>query len=146
MSFNKSSPVILLPGHAAMRPPKVTVKFSTKFVNFAAVLGMVVTASCVPKQDRPAPPVPQPPPTAETPAPAPAPAKPPTAALLGVSPGPAMPALGEAEAARALEAFRISCPALVKRTDASGLTRPEDWQGACAIAAGRPGFRLRFLR
>jgi membrane-bound lytic murein transglycosylase A len=42
--------------------------------------------------------------------------------------------LNEAEAARALEAFRISCPALVKRTDASGLTRPEDWQEACGIA------------
>ncbi|HEY0130713.1 MAG TPA: murein transglycosylase A [Allosphingosinicella sp.] len=97
------------------------------------LIAMMVLASCVPKERRPAPPVPQLPPVA-VPAP-PAPAKPPTAALLGVSAGPALPAIGEAEAARALGAFRISCPALVKRTDASGLTRPEDWQAACAAAA-----------
>jgi membrane-bound lytic murein transglycosylase A len=97
---------------------------------------MMVLASCVPKQQRPEPPAPPPPPAAETPPPAPA--KPPTAALLGVSAGPALPALGEAEAARALEAFRISCPSLVKRTDSSGLTRPEDWQAACAAAAAVP--------
>ena len=49
-----------------------------------------------------------------------------------------MPALDEVQAARALGAFRISCPALVKRTDASGLTRAEDWQQACAAAAVAP--------
>jgi membrane-bound lytic murein transglycosylase A len=86
---------------------------------------MVVLASCVPKQ-RPPEPQPQPPPAAE--------AKPPTAAELGIAPGPALPALDEAAARRALDAFRISCPALVKRTDASGLTRPADWQEACAVA------------
>ena len=136
MSFDESSPVIRLPGHAAKRPPKVTVKSSTNFVNFAAVLGMVLLASCVPRQQRPEPPAPQPAPTAETPPPVPA--KPPTAALLGISAGPALPAIGEAEAARALQAFRISCPALIKRDDASGLTRPEDWQAACAAAAAAP--------
>ncbi len=99
-------------------------------------VAMMVLASCVPKQQRPEPPAPPPPPAAETPPPAPA--KPPTAALLGVSAGPALPAIGEAEAARALEAFRISCPSLVKRTDSSGLTRPEDWQPACAAAAADP--------
>lgn len=133
MSFAESSPIIRLPGPAAKRPPKVTVKFYARFVNFAAVAAMFLLASCVPKERRPAPPPPQPAPAAE--APAPAPAKPPTAALLGVSAGPALPAIGEAEAARALEAFRISCPALIKRTDASGLTRPEDWQAACAAAS-----------
>ncbi|MGZ8287242.1 MAG: murein transglycosylase A [Allosphingosinicella sp.] len=97
---------------------------------------MVLLASCVPKQRPPAPPVPQPAPAVE--APAPAPAKPPTAALLGVSAGPALPAISEAEAARALEAFRFSCPALVERTDASGLTRPEAWRPACAAAATAP--------
>ncbi|HEX8624395.1 MAG TPA: murein transglycosylase A [Allosphingosinicella sp.] len=101
-------------------------------MNLPPLAAMVLLASCVPKQDRPAPPVPQPPPAAE--ALQPAPPKPPTAALLGVSPGPPLPPIGEAEAARALEAFRISCPALVKRTDASGLTRPEDWQEACEVA------------
>ena len=110
------------------------------FCVFWALVAMMLLASCVPKQR---PPAPQPPP-AEQPAP-PAEAKPPTAAALGVSAGPALPALGEAEAARALEAFRISCPALVKRTDASGLTRPEDWQAACAIAAARPAFASAFF-
>ncbi len=103
---------------------------------FWVLMAMMVLASCVPKQQRPEPPAPQPPPAAE--APPPAPAKPPTAALLGVSAGPAVPALGEAEAARALEAFRISCPAVTRRADASGLTRPADWQAACAAAATAP--------
>jgi membrane-bound lytic murein transglycosylase A len=86
---------------------------------------MILLASCVPKQRPPAPP--QPPPAIE--------AKPPTAAALGVSSGPAVPAIEESAARRALDAFTISCPALVKRTDASGLTRPADWQEPCAIAA-----------
>ena len=85
---------------------------------------MIVLASCVPKQR---PPAPQPPPVAA--------AKPATAAELGASAGPAFPALDESAARRALDAFRISCPALVRRTDASGLTRPEDWQEACGVAA-----------
>ena len=41
-----------------------------------------------------------------------------------------------ATAARALSAFRTSCAALVKRTDASGLTRGADWQPACADTTG----------
>ena len=39
-------------------------------------------------------------------------------------------------AARAIKAFRISCPSLIKRTDQSGLTRSEDWKSACLAAAG----------
>jgi len=39
------------------------------------------------------------------------------------------------QARRALGAFRISCPALVKRKDTSGLTVPGDWQPLCAEAA-----------
>jgi membrane-bound lytic murein transglycosylase A len=52
-----------------------------------------------------------------------------------VKPGPSLGAIDPAVAARALEAFRISCPSLVKRSDASGLTRPEDWRPACDAAA-----------
>jgi membrane-bound lytic murein transglycosylase A len=37
-------------------------------------------------------------------------------------------------ASRALKAFRISCPSLVKRTDQSGLTKPADWKPACDAA------------
>jgi membrane-bound lytic murein transglycosylase A len=94
------------------------------------LIAMMVLASCVPKQR---PEAVQHPPLEEL-AP-PEAVKPPTAAQLGVSAGPALPALGEPEAARALEAFRVSCPALVKRADASGLTRPEDWREVCAAAA-----------
>ena len=38
------------------------------------------------------------------------------------------------QSALALQAFRISCPALLRRTDASRLTRPEDWRAACDAA------------
>ena len=39
------------------------------------------------------------------------------------------------EAERTLAAFRTSCPVLVRRTDASGLTQPGDWLGLCTQAA-----------
>jgi membrane-bound lytic murein transglycosylase A len=41
-------------------------------------------------------------------------------------------------AAPALAAFRQSCPRLLARADHSGLTRPQDWQPACAAAANWP--------
>ncbi len=41
-------------------------------------------------------------------------------------------------AARALGAFKISCATLVRRTDASGLTRGEDWRPACDAARTTP--------
>ena len=43
--------------------------------------------------------------------------------------------IGQAEAARTLAAFRISCPSVVRRNDQSGLTRPADWSQLCAEAA-----------
>ena len=44
-------------------------------------------------------------------------------------------------------AFRRSCPALVKRKDASGLTLPEDWVSLCAEAmALQPGAAANFFR
>ena len=43
--------------------------------------------------------------------------------------------IGQAQAERALAAFKVSCPSVIKRTDASGLTRPDDWKPACAAAA-----------
>lgn len=51
------------------------------------------------------------------------------------------------EAAAALAAFRKSCPGLIKREDLSGLTRPDDWQPACAAAATvAPGQEEAFFR
>lgn len=63
-----------------------------------------------------------------------------TALAAGVRPGPSIRALGiESERGlAALRAFRISCPALARRTDVSGLTRPEDWSAPCAAAATWP--------
>ena len=59
-----------------------------------------------------------------------------TALAAGVVAGPPIATLPltEASAARALAAFRISCPSLVRRTDPTGLTRGADWQGACDAA------------
>ena len=50
-------------------------------------------------------------------------------------------------AARALGAFRISCPSLVIRNDGSGLTQPGDWAAVCAEAASiAPGAEAAFFR
>lgn len=43
--------------------------------------------------------------------------------------------LRQADAAGALASFRESCPRLLQRPDASGLTRNEDWRPACTAAA-----------
>nr|WP_309661262.1 murein transglycosylase A [Sphingomonas sp.] len=45
---------------------------------------------------------------------------------------------GPDEASRALSAFRLSCPALLRRSDRSGLAQPGDWRGVCAEAATLP--------
>lgn len=54
----------------------------------------------------------------------------------GVVAGPSFSALNisDAQAQRALDAFKISCPQLSRRADASHLTVPEDWQPICAAA------------
>jgi len=64
-----------------------------------------------------------------------------TAALIGVTSGPAVPGLGFApgNAREALAAFMTSCPRLTRRTDTSGLTRPGDWQVPCDAARNWPG-------
>ncbi len=62
------------------------------------------------------------------------------AVLSGVALGPAFGALGvaEADARGALASFIESCPRLLARDDASGLTRREDWQAPCTAARGWP--------
>jgi len=54
--------------------------------------------------------------------------------------GPEYNELGVApeRASAALAAFRLSCPALLRRTDASGLTQSGEWAESCAAAAGWP--------
>jgi membrane-bound lytic murein transglycosylase A len=101
----------------------------------SAVLALgVLLAGCATRTPPALPPV-----TAPTPQPAPSPTPPPepvtvNARAAGVRL--ATPMLVEPEqAARALGAFRTTCPALTRRSDASGLTVVADWQPLCAEAA-----------
>ena len=89
-------------------------------------------------------PTPSPEPSAAAPAPAPLPPQPaplPPPSPVGrnaVETGIKLEAprvLAADEAARALAAFRVSCPAVSTRTDASGLTQAADWRPLCAQAA-----------
>jgi membrane-bound lytic murein transglycosylase A len=57
---------------------------------------------------------------------------------LGIVPAPAGIGYDDASATRALKAFRISCPSVIKRNDQSGLTVPADWQPACTAAKNWP--------
>ena len=61
-------------------------------------------------------------------------------AAAGLTAGPPIDSLpiSPDQATRALAAFRLSCPALVRRTDGSGLTRGPDWQPACSAAVSTP--------
>lgn len=75
-----------------------------------------------------------------TPPPVTAPADTANAVSAGVTRGPDIAALipsGE-RSRKALQAFRLSCPSLMKRTDQSGLTRGSDWNSACAAASSWP--------
>ena len=90
-------------------------------------------------------------PSAEPPAPSEALVRE-TARSAGLRLGPALTemGIGAEAAARGLRAFRISCPALLNRSDASELTRAEDWASACGAAAAWPdndafGFFARYF-
>jgi len=80
----------------------------------------------------PLPPVAQPPPVPVPPPP------PPTARAAGIRIVSPPATLDEAAAERALAAFRISCPVLVNRTDASQLSAGSDWVQVCSDAAMVP--------
>lgn len=101
---------------------------------------------CAGQTDRPVPPSPaQSPPSpsapaaAPTPLPAPSAPVPDSARAAGLGAGPALADLRMAEdrAARALAAFRLSCPALQRRTVHAGITGIE-WGPVCAQAARVP--------
>ncbi|UYY77452.1 murein transglycosylase A [Sphingomonas sp. R1] len=64
-----------------------------------------------------------------------------SAVAAGLIAGPAIETLPITleNAGRALAAFKLSCPGLQRRTDATGLTRGSDWTDACAAAAGWSG-------
>ena len=69
-----------------------------------------------------------------------------SAVLAGVLSGPALGSLplDRRQAAGAVAGFRTSCNSLLRRTDASGLTRNADWQPACSAVANA-GDPVRFL-
>ena len=96
--------------------------------------GAAALGSCVPRVAAPPPVGVQPPPVVP-----PAPVTPANAVAAGVKQGPAVSSLLTApKAAAALAAFRISCPSVMKREDASGLTRAGDWWQACDAAGSWP--------
>ncbi|MFB9050185.1 murein transglycosylase A [Sphingobium indicum] len=87
---------------------------------------------------RPVPATPRPPVPVTPPAAAPTDTA--NAASAGVTPGPAIADLipsGD-RSRKALQAFRLSCPSLMRRNDQSGLTRGSDWNSACAAASSWP--------
>ena len=67
------------------------------------------------------------------------------AVLTGVAIGPSLAALSvsDADARGALASFIESCPRLLARDDASGLTRREDWRGPCKRARAASLVRAR---
>jgi membrane-bound lytic murein transglycosylase A len=67
------------------------------------------------------------------------------AVLAGLAAGPALAALPltDRDAQGALTSFIESCPRLLARDDASGLTRPDDWRGACDAARSWSPIRAR---
>ena len=102
------------------------------FLRSAVVALGVLLAGCATRTPPALPPA-----TAPAPTPAPVPKPAPvvqTARIAGVRLA-APASIEPVQAARALGAFRTSCPALVKRKDTSGLTLPADWQPLCAEAA-----------
>jgi membrane-bound lytic murein transglycosylase A len=113
----------------------------------AIAAALLLTAACA-TQPTPAPEGPPPVP-APTPVPVPTPVPPtPPVGRNAVETGVKLEAprvLKQTEAERALSAFRASCSPLMRRADASGLTRPGDWNALCAQAASlapeyAPGF------
>lgn len=108
-----------------------------------AALGPLALLAACGRIIPPAAPPPTPPSAVVAPAPSLA-----NAVQAGVSAGPAIASLGldPARAALALASFRESCPRLLGRSDASGLTRAEDWRPACAAAPGwNPAEAPRFF-
>lgn len=109
----------------------------------AGLAGLAMLSACAvvpPARVDHRPPVEHPPRPEPMPQPSAPAAKPANAVQSGVQAGPAFTSLAvTADGARAaLAAFRLSCPALERRTDQSGLTQSGDWAQACTLAKGWP--------
>ena len=105
---------------------------------FAALAGLLFLAGCATTTPKPVAPVAPPAPVPAAPAP--------DARSLAVRAAPLAQQSGwaQADATAALAAFRKTCPALLKRTDASGLTQADDWVAACAAAKSATDARRFF--
>ncbi len=98
-----------------------------------ALASLVLLAACATKP-LPSPEAPPPPAVVRVPAPT-VPPPPKTAREAGVALVPPAPTIYDAWAQRALQAFRTSCPVLIKRQDQSGLAQGADWAPQCLEAA-----------
>ena len=106
--------------------------FATRAFALASALLLAACAA----QPTPPPPITQPPVTIP---PQPVTPPPPTNAReAGVALVPPAPVIYDQWAERALAAFRISCPVLVRRKDQSGLAQGADWVPLCAASATVP--------
>jgi membrane-bound lytic murein transglycosylase A len=114
-----------------------------------ALASLVLLAACATKPL----PSPEAPPLPAVVVPVPAPTLPPppkNAREAGVALVPPAPTIYDAWAQRALQAFRTSCPVLIRRQDQSGLAQGPDWTAPCSEAASLapeqavPFFRDRF--
>jgi membrane-bound lytic murein transglycosylase A len=114
-------------------------------------LAVALTLAACASGPRERPRVPTPPPAAvppPKPTPPPPPLPPTRAVEAGVFAGPAVESLDMTPdmARAALDAFRLSCRAVTRRTDASGLTRTEDWKPACDAAVAEVTDPAAFFR
>lgn len=103
-----------------------------------ALASFAILAACATRPVQPPPPAPVTPAPSPAPAPTPVvvvPPPPPNALAAGIAIAAAPTFATQLDAKRALAAFRISCPVVVRRQDQSGLTQPADWAGVCAEAA-----------
>ena len=114
-----------------------------------ALASLALLAACAARPTPPPEAAPAPAPVTPTPVPVPIPPPPAPIGRNAIATGVAVQqpqTLPADVAARALGAFRLSCPAVMGRTDASGLTVGQDWQGVCSQAASLdPGFAPGFF-
>ena len=119
-------------------------RFASRAIALAA---LALLAACAPRPQVPS--TPSKPPVEAPSRPAPTPPTPPppaNAVAAGVTLAQPRP-LAESDAADALRAFVLSCPALVRRQDKSGLSQASDWQTLCNEARAVPsGSAAAFFR
>lgn len=119
-----------------------------RLLSLAAAAAALTFLSACTTRPAPVPEVAPPPVVTTAPIQAPLPTPPSPRGVNAVATGVTLEAprvLAQDQAARALDAFRLSCGAVSNRTDKSGLTQAADWQPVCAQAqavdaAHAPGF------